>query len=141
MAGGVAANASVRAAMQEVASSAGLTLVCPPPRLCTDNGVMVAWAGAERLALGLAEPPPPPLGSANGASLPERLTVPVRIAAEVATGILCSRRSMTGPCDVHPVGGQALSAAAVQLEADSGKALQSVGVSSHHVPLYPHDEA
>ena len=78
MAGGVAANASVRAAMEEVAGAAGLILVCPPPRLCTDNGVMVAWAGAERLALGLAEPPPPPLSSAAGAALPERLVVPVR---------------------------------------------------------------
>jgi len=77
MAGGVAANASVRSALQAVAEAAGLSLVCPPPRLCTDNGVMVAWAGAERLALGLAEPPPPPLRSANGAALPERLTVPV----------------------------------------------------------------
>ena len=78
MAGGVAANASVRSALQNVAERAGLTLVCPPPRLCTDNGVMVAWAGAERLARGLAEPPPPPLRSANGAALPARLTVPVR---------------------------------------------------------------
>ena len=78
MAGGVAANTSVRSALQAVATTAGLALVCPPPRLCTDNGVMVAWAGAERLALGLAQPPPPPLQSAIGAALPERLTVPVR---------------------------------------------------------------
>jgi len=58
VAGGVAANAEVRAAMEEVAAGAGLALVCPPPRLCTDNGVMVAWAGAERLALGLGVEPP-----------------------------------------------------------------------------------
>ena len=58
VAGGVAANAEVRAAMEEVAAGAGLTLVCPPPRLCTDNGVMVAWAGVERLALGLGVEPP-----------------------------------------------------------------------------------
>ena len=39
----------------------------PPPRWCTDNGVMVAWAGAERLALGLAEEPPAPwLGGGEG---------------------------------------------------------------------------
>jgi N6-L-threonylcarbamoyladenine synthase len=30
-------------------------LVIPPPALCTDNGAMVAWAGAERLALGAAD--------------------------------------------------------------------------------------
>jgi N6-L-threonylcarbamoyladenine synthase len=31
-------------------------MVAPPPRLCTDNAVMVAWAGAQRLRLGLADP-------------------------------------------------------------------------------------
>ena len=36
----------------------GTPLVLPPPRWCTDNGVMVAWAGMERLALGLAEEAP-----------------------------------------------------------------------------------
>ncbi len=41
--------------LQGVAEGIGLELVVPPPQLCTDNGVMVAWAGAERLALGLWE--------------------------------------------------------------------------------------
>lgn len=50
VAGGVAANATVRAQLLEVAQDAGLRLVCPPPRYCTDNGVMVAWAGIERSA-------------------------------------------------------------------------------------------
>ncbi|KAL4458728.1 hypothetical protein ABPG75_013593 [Micractinium tetrahymenae] len=58
VAGGVAANAYVRSRLSAVAADAGLRLVCPPPRLCTDNGVMVAWAGVERLQLGLVEPPP-----------------------------------------------------------------------------------
>jgi tRNA A37 threonylcarbamoyltransferase TsaD len=58
VAGGVAANATVRATLGAVASEAGLPLVLPPPRWCTDNGVMVAWAGVERFALGLAEEAP-----------------------------------------------------------------------------------
>jgi len=48
VAGGVAANRYVRGRLSAVAEEAGLRLVCPPPRLCTDNGVMVAWAGVER---------------------------------------------------------------------------------------------
>ena len=47
-----------RATLGAVASEAGLPLVLPPPRWCTDNGVMVAWAGVERFALGLAEEAP-----------------------------------------------------------------------------------
>lgn len=50
VAGGVASNAYIRARLSAVAQQAGLQLVCPPPRLCTDNGVMVAWAGVERCA-------------------------------------------------------------------------------------------
>mmetsp|Transcript_24657 Transcript_24657/g.39600 ORF Transcript_24657/g.39600 Transcript_24657/m.39600 type:complete len:699 (+) Transcript_24657:42-2138(+) len=58
VAGGVAANQVVRAGLREVAENAGLEMRCPPPRLCVDNGVMVAWAGIERLRLGLFEVPP-----------------------------------------------------------------------------------
>ena len=49
--GGVAANASVRAGVSEVANLAGLEAVFPPPEWCTDNGVMVAWAALERMRL------------------------------------------------------------------------------------------
>jgi N6-L-threonylcarbamoyladenine synthase len=55
VAGGVAANGAVRAALRAAADRAGFTLLAPPVRLCTDNAVMVAWAGIERLRLGLAD--------------------------------------------------------------------------------------
>jgi N6-L-threonylcarbamoyladenine synthase len=55
VAGGVAANGAVRTALAGVAARAGLPLVAPPIRLCTDNAVMVAWAGIERLRAGLAD--------------------------------------------------------------------------------------
>src|ERR1700752_1990784 len=54
-AGGVAANHAIRGALQDVAAKAETTLIIPPPALCTDNGAMIAWAGAERMALGLTD--------------------------------------------------------------------------------------
>ena len=54
-AGGVAANQAVRGVLQRLAQNAGIPLMLPPPALCTDNGAMIAWAGAERLAAGLTD--------------------------------------------------------------------------------------
>ncbi|CAJ1446727.1 unnamed protein product [Effrenium voratum] len=65
VAGGVAANQEVRKGLEKVAQEHDLQMRCPPPRLCVDNGVMVAWAGIERLRLGLYEEPPSKHGADN----------------------------------------------------------------------------
>ncbi len=52
VAGGVAANATLRATLTETASRSGFRFIAPPLRLCTDNAVMVAWAAIERLNQG-----------------------------------------------------------------------------------------
>src|SRR5690606_8367856 len=52
VAGGVAAYRTIAAALETVCREAGANLIVPPIALCTDNGAMVAWAGAERFALG-----------------------------------------------------------------------------------------
>jgi len=54
IAGGVAANTAIRTRLALVAAAAGKPLIAPPLRLCTDNAVMVAWAGLERLAAGFS---------------------------------------------------------------------------------------
>jgi N6-L-threonylcarbamoyladenine synthase len=51
VAGGVAANRTVRAALETLAAKHGMTFTAPPLALCTDNAAMIAWAGCERLAL------------------------------------------------------------------------------------------
>ena len=76
VAGGVAANAHLRARLAGLAAEQGLRLIVPPPRLCTDNGVMIAWAGQERLALGLID----------DLRAPARARWPLDPAAEPAPG-------------------------------------------------------
>jgi len=54
VAGGVAANAALRNRLERLAGDRGITLTAPPPRLCTDNAEMIAWAAIERIrALGV----------------------------------------------------------------------------------------
>ena len=55
VAGGVAANVPIREMLQKLATQRGMRFVAPPLWLCTDNGVMIAWAGAERFAMGLTD--------------------------------------------------------------------------------------
>ena len=50
VAGGVAANQSVRGALEALAAKHEMRFVAPPLKLCTDNASMIAWAGCERLA-------------------------------------------------------------------------------------------
>src|SRR5690606_39743604 len=53
IAGGVAANSRLRELAEERCAAAGLTLRVPRPRLCTDNGAMVAALGSHLVAAGV----------------------------------------------------------------------------------------
>jgi N6-L-threonylcarbamoyladenine synthase len=55
VAGGVAANQTMRRGLERLAAEAGLKMVAPPFPLCGDNGAIIAWAGIERLRLGLVD--------------------------------------------------------------------------------------
>ena len=78
VAGGVAANQAIRAALGAACAARGFRLAVPPPALCTDNAVMVAWAGIERLRLGLID----------GPGAPARPRWPLQELAGVAPGSL-----------------------------------------------------
>lgn len=55
VAGGVAANGAIRAALAGLCEARGVRFVAPPLRLCTDNGAMIAWAGIEARLAGHAD--------------------------------------------------------------------------------------
>jgi N6-L-threonylcarbamoyladenine synthase len=76
VAGGVAANASVRSALQQLAGDNGRRFSVPPGWLCTDNAAMIGWAGAERFADGLID----------GLDVAARARWPLDPAAEKARG-------------------------------------------------------
>lgn len=53
VAGGVAANGTIRAALEALCLENGVTFSAPPLRLCTDNAAMIAYAGAALMAEGV----------------------------------------------------------------------------------------
>ncbi|MFL6734116.1 MAG: tRNA (adenosine(37)-N6)-threonylcarbamoyltransferase complex transferase subunit TsaD [Sphingomicrobium sp.] len=76
VAGGVAANGSVRGRLAELAAASGRRFSVPPVWLCTDNAAMIAWAGAERFALNLTD----------GLDAPARARWPLDESAEKVRG-------------------------------------------------------
>ena len=70
VAGGVAANCAVKKMLQQLCAANSWALIAPPPKYCTDNGAMIAWAGAERLAAGLAMDPEEAMAMAPRARWP-----------------------------------------------------------------------
>ena len=67
IAGGVAANSRLRELATQRCAEAGLTLRVPRPRLCTDNGAMIASFAAHLMAAGA---PPSPLDVPSDPGLP-----------------------------------------------------------------------
>ena len=76
VAGGVAANQAIRNALSDLARQQGRRFSVPPAWLCTDNAAMIAWAGAERFAVGLTD----------GLDAPARARWPLDESAEKVRG-------------------------------------------------------
>ena len=105
VAGGVASNGTIRAALATLAAGHNLPFVAPPPWLCTDNAAMIAWAGAERFALGMID----------GLDAPARARWPLDPGAETVRG--AGVQSMT----VGVIGGGAWGTALAQVVASGGE--------------------
>ncbi len=56
VAGGVAANRTIRQTLETLCERHGFRFIAPPLILCTDNAAMIAWAGIERMRAGLDDP-------------------------------------------------------------------------------------
>lgn len=65
MSGGVASNKFIRTMIQKLCDEVGYKLIVPPPQLCTDNGVMIAWNGVERLKANIRPVSPDDLRSVD----------------------------------------------------------------------------
>jgi len=76
VAGGVAANGMLKSHLKQLCDNTDFTIMAPPPNLCTDNGAMIAWVGAERLKIGLYD----------GLDMPARARWPLDPDAPPATG-------------------------------------------------------
>jgi N6-L-threonylcarbamoyladenine synthase len=76
VAGGVAANLAIREALASLAARENRAFSVPPGWLCTDNGAMIGWAGAERFAAGLVD----------GLDAPARARWPLDVGAEAVRG-------------------------------------------------------
>jgi N6-L-threonylcarbamoyladenine synthase len=76
VAGGVASNLHIRAALAGLAADHGRAFVAPPLWLCTDNAAMIAWAGVERFRQ----------GDVDGLDAPARARWPLDPTAEKVRG-------------------------------------------------------
>jgi len=96
VAGGVAANLAIGRGLTRLATEAGLKLVAPPLELCGDNGAMIAWAGIERLRLGLTD----------GLDAPPRPRWPLEARAQpaVPSGMPASRSPEVETAEILPAG-------------------------------------
>ena len=81
--GGVAANSRVRSLAEERCRAAGIELRVPPPRLCTDNGAMIA-AGGDLLVRAGTEPAPPTVSIDPSAPLEYAALHPVGVRPTTA---------------------------------------------------------
>ncbi|XP_061410713.1 tRNA N6-adenosine threonylcarbamoyltransferase, mitochondrial isoform X1 [Lethenteron reissneri] len=77
--GGVASNSVIKEALGHVATAVGFSVICPPPHLCTDNGIMIGWNGVERLRANVGILP-----NANGIRFEPRSPLGVDISEQVS---------------------------------------------------------